>query len=273
MTGGYGVTIVDAIKRVLAQEAGPLTHQQIYEKIVDKNLYVFGASNPAAVVRSQLRRHCVNVVFPSSSPVKHFKAITATKGPTLYTLISAEYDDISPIQNDKDALPEEQIVAMYGNYIEGVKEQLLNRVLAAPAEFFEHLVIKLLVAMGYGISGNHRHTGGPNDGGIDGVIWEDPLELEKIFVQAKRYRRGKKVQPRDIRDFLGAMKGVAKGVFITTSDFTKSAELESITEPLKRVSLIKGEKLIDLMIKYKIGVSVIATYSVYSIDQDFFLDE
>ena len=137
--------------------------------------------------------------------------------------------------------------------------------------FFEQLVVNLLIKMGYGYDKSAgRVVGRSHDGGIDGIISEDKLGLDLIYIQAKRYQKEKTVGRKELQAFVGAMEGVQKGVFITTSKFTREA-LEYVDKIQHRhVSLIDGERLFELMIKNSVGVQSIKTYHLFKIDEDFF---
>lgn len=152
---------------------------------------------------------------------------------------------------------------------------LLDEIKSQTPQFFERLVIKLLVAMGYGGSFEDAAnvTKYSHDEGIDGVIKEDRLGLDNIYVQAKRYDEGN-VGRKEIQSFVGALsgKGATKGIFITTSNFTKEAHDYKPASNIKIV-LIDGNQLANYMIDYNIGVSVRQTFEVKRIDSDFFTEE
>lgn len=154
-------------------------------------------------------------------------------------------------------------------------EDLLATIKSQSPKFFERLVVKLLVAMGYGGSFEDAAsvTKFSHDEGIDGVIKEDKLGLDNIYVQAKRYDGGS-VGRKEIQSFVGALsgKGATKGVFITTSNFTKEAKEYKPASNIKIV-LIDGNALCNYMIDYNIGVSVRQTYEIKKIDTDFFIEE
>lgn len=136
---------------------------------------------------------------------------------------------------------------------------------------FEKLVLKLLQAMDYGISGAIEHSGRPGDGGIDGIITQDALGLDRIYIQAKRYAAGNAVQSPDIRNFLGALMGQQgdRGVFLTTSTFSTGA-IETAKSVAARVVLIDGERLAELLIDRGVGVQAQRVASLHRIDEDFF---
>ncbi|WP_326923982.1 restriction endonuclease [Bacillus haynesii] len=138
-------------------------------------------------------------------------------------------------------------------------------------EFFERLVVELLVAMGYGgsIQDAGKAIGRSGDGGIDGIIKEDILGLDMLYVQAKRWE-GNVGRP-EIQKFAGSLEGhrAKKGVFITTSEYTISAK-EYINQIEKKIILINGKELAEYMLKYGIGVSEVTTYTIKKIDLDYF---
>jgi len=149
---------------------------------------------------------------------------------------------------------------------ESVKSDLLSRLKGIDPYFFEKVVLMLLKKMGYG---DFSETSKSGDGGIDGVINQDKLGLDKIYIQAKRFTEGK-VREKDIRNFIGAMSGdTNKGVFVTTSEFDKAA-LEKAKNAHHKIILIDGSKLVGLMHEFNIGVQVKTIYEIKEIDEDFF---
>ena len=141
--------------------------------------------------------------------------------------------------------------------------------------FFERLIVDLLVRMGYG-GGRHemgRALGRTGDGGVDGVVKEDELGLDVVYVQAKRFEQDKGVPLREVRDFVGGLEGhrATKGVFVTTSYFPSTAH-DFITRVSKRVVLIDGPELANLMIRHRVGVRTKEVYEVKRIDDDYFVE-
>ena len=138
---------------------------------------------------------------------------------------------------------------------------------------FEELVIRLLLAMGYGEGQEEmaRALGGTADGGVDGVIHQDPLGLEKVYIQAKRYQAGTNVSSPEIRNFIGALNinRASKGVFVTTSEFTRDAK-DAARGATVQVTLLDGDRLADLMIRYKVGVLVRSIVEIKDVDEGFF---
>ena len=172
---------------------------------------------------------------------------------------------------DEDSLPEEKIDLTYLLYKSRLKKQILNHIIDCHPSFFERLVVDLLLEMGYGsdeLSG--RVIGKSHDGGIDGVIFEDKLGLSKIYIQAKRNDAGNTIGRPLLQAFVGAMQDVQKGVFITTSAFTKEARNYAEKQQQKSLKLIDGDLLAELMIKYGIGLEKIQTYTIYKVNEDFF---
>ena len=173
---------------------------------------------------------------------------------------------------EADVTPEEQIAAGISQLEADVRGELLQRVKAISPEAFEALVLQLLGALGYGVGPESRQgvQRGP-DGGIDGRIHEDRLGLASIYIQAKRYQEQTIGRPL-IQAFYGAMGGVgaSKGVFLTTSGFSKDARDYANGLVDKRIVLIDGNRLTLLMITAGVGVSVKDTYVVHRLDEDFF---
>ncbi len=153
-----------------------------------------------------------------------------------------------------------------------VADHLLRRLRDSDPAFFEDAVVKVLLAMGYGGADQRgKRIGGTADGGVDGVIDQDALGLERIYVQAKRYGAGNSVGREAIQAFIGALHGLGanRGVFITTSTFTHHAR-DYANQIATRIVLIDGNRLVNLMITYRVGVQVKDTYHVVEIDEDFF---
>jgi restriction system protein len=167
--------------------------------------------------------------------------------------------------------PEEILEASYQDLRTNLAKELLERVKACSPRFFEKLVVDLLLAMGYG--GSRKDAGAAigqsGDGGIDGIIKEDRLGLDIVYIQAKRWDGtvGRPV----VQAFAGSLEGfrARKGVFITTSTFSKDAR-EYVERIEKKIVLIDGEQLAQFMIDYGIGVTEVATYTVKKADQDYF---
>jgi restriction system protein len=174
--------------------------------------------------------------------------------------------DIISVEN---ASPQDLIDSGFSTIETEVKTELLERLKEIDPYYFEKVILILLKKMGYG---DFIETSKSGDGGIDGIINEDKLGLEKIYTQAKRYNENK-VREKDIRNFIGAMSGdTSKGVFITTSTFDDSA-IKKAKEAHHRIILIDGLKLVDLMHQYNVGVQIKTVYEVKELDNDFFEED
>ncbi len=175
------------------------------------------------------------------------------------------------VDPDIELTPEEQLEEAYQELRETLADDLLRRVRAGSPKFFEHLVFRLLLAIGYGKGQIERAkvTGRSGDEGIDCVIPQDRLELDMVSVQAKRHENA--VGPGDIDKFVGSLmrKKANKGVFITSGTFTDGAERAG-KEAAVKLRLIGGDELAELMIDYNVGVSAAELYVVKKVDTDFF---
>jgi restriction system protein len=180
-------------------------------------------------------------------------------------------DEDQGAKPEKTYTPEEQLAGAYKVLRDSLASDVLETVKKASPAFFEELVIDLLVAMGYGgsVEDAGKAVGRPGDGGIDGIIKEDKLGLDVVYVQAKRWSTV--VGRPDVQTFAGALAGLRarKGVLITTSYFSQDA-LDFIRRIETRIVLIDGKQLADLMIDHDIGVNVSATYKVKRLDSDYF---
>ena len=185
----------------------------------------------------------------------------------------AQQQVTSPIAVQNET-PEELIESGARTIRKELAEEILQRIKGCPPVFFERLVVELLVKMGYGGTRQDagRAIGRSGDEGIDGVIHEDRLGLDVIYLQAKRWENV--VGRPEIQKFVGALQGqrAKKGVFITISDFTKEA-VEYVCNIDNKVVLINGALLANLMIDHNVGVSLAATYEIKKIDSDYFLEE
>lgn len=167
--------------------------------------------------------------------------------------------------------PEESLEDAYGRLRAGLEAELLDKVREAPPDFFERLVVELLVGMGYGGSRADagQALGRSGDEGIDGIIKEDRLGLDAIYLQAKRWSAT--VGRPEIQKFAGALQGhrARKGVFITTSEFSREAE-DYVSRIDNKIVLIDGRKLAALMFEHDVGVTKVGTYELKRIDGDYF---
>lgn len=187
-------------------------------------------------------------------------------------------DGVDNVQEKTDAsenTPEEIMEAGYQSIAKELQAELLNQLKNNSAAFFEQAVIDLLLSMGYGGSRKDagQAIGRSGDEGIDGVINEDKLGLDLIYVQAKRWNTATVGRP-EVQSFVGALNGkfAKKGIFITTSSFTKEAR-EYAQRLDYKVVLIDGWQLVKLMAEHNIGVSTVATYEIKKVDSDYFTEE
>ena len=172
--------------------------------------------------------------------------------------------------------PEESLETAYQKIRKSLASELVNKVVELSPAFFEKLVVELLVKMGYGgsIKDAGKAMGKSGDEGIDGTIKEDKLGLDIIYIQAKRWKPGNVVGRPELQKFVGALagQGAKKGIFITTSNFTKEA-IEYTPRNETKIVLIDGQQLAQLMIDYNLGCTPQQTYEVKKLDSDYFDEE
>ena len=181
--------------------------------------------------------------------------------------------NVDRIQNQT---PQDIFEDAYNKINNALAEDILTEIMKQSPVFFEYLVVKLLTKMGYGgsIKDSGTVTQRSGDEGIDGIIREDKLGFNMIYIQAKRWDRHTTVGRPEIQKFVGALagQGAGKGLFITTAQFTKEAKEYASKQHTTKVVLVDGNTLAKLMIEYNVGVSVEATYDIKKIDSDFFDD-
>lgn len=200
--------------------------------------------------------------------------------PAFQEFYRADEDDasVSPTTELKPstATPEEVVEAAYNAVRAALRADLMDRILQNSPSFFERVIVDLLVAMGYG--GSHRNAseqlGKSGDGGVDGVINEDVLGLDRVYIQAKRYAPGSSVGRPEIQAFTGSLVGLgaSKGVFVTTSTFSSQA-VEFASRIPQRVILIDGKRLTELMIEHGVGVRSSRVLEFKRLDEDFFSED
>ncbi len=179
-------------------------------------------------------------------------------------------------QSVQGATPEEQIDLAQQALLSALRADLLDRIIVNTPSFFERLIVNLLVAMGYG--GSHKNAaaqlGRSGDGGVDGIINEDPLGLDRVYVQAKRYAASNNVGRPEVQGFLGSLVGLgaSKGVFVTTSSFSPQAR-DFVKHLPQRIVLIDGHALTELLVEHGVGVRTFRTIDVKRLDEDFFLED
>ncbi len=240
--------------RTYLKKAGLLTSpKRAHFQISDKGLALL-KENPKEITSKFLTRYEEFVEFQS------IKKNTKDNGINNNSLL-----------DNADQTPEESLEYAYQKLHSELSKELLTIIKSCSPDFFEKLVIDLLITMGYGGSRKEagQAMGKSGDGGIDGIINEDKLGLDVIYLQAKRWENT--VPVKEIRDFTGALasKKAKKGIFITTSDFPKSV-YEFVGQVEYKIILIDGERLANLMIDHNVGLSTVNTYHVKTIDSDYF---
>ena len=202
--------------------------------------------------------------FPEFNEFRERRSSTDEKDETEYTL---------PPVPASQRTPEEEMRTAHRQLNAALGQELIDRILAAPPEFFERVIVRLLLAMGYGGSAAEagRAIGRSGDDGVDGVIDQDALGLDRVYVQAKRYKADNSVGPGAIRDFFGSlnMMKASKGLFVTTSNFSNSA-IDTASKLGARIVLVDGGQLARLLIRHSVGCRVEETLAVQRIDEDFF---
>ena len=189
-------------------------------------------------------------------------------------IVNAENTGECVAEKDGNTLPPEKTIERNYQHIRGeLATELLGQIKDNSPTFFEELVIDLLVQMGYGGSREDAEAvGRSGDGGIDGIINEDRLGLDVVYVQAKRWE-GNVGRP-EIHKFTGALieKNARKGIFITTSDFSREARKSADNSDDPKIVLIDGRQLAELMIDYNVGVSTVTNYEIKRVDSDYFIE-
>jgi restriction system protein len=177
--------------------------------------------------------------------------------------------------SDSEVTPQERIESAVSEIENALASEIVQRVRNLSPKFLEVVVLELLHAMGYGASESSiEHVGGPGDEGVDGIIHQDSLGLQRIYVQAKRYKAENSIGRPDIQKFVGALagQGANGGVFITTSSFSADAKDYASKNLNARVVLIDGAEFGLLMVRHGIGVQKRKTFSIVDIDEDYFED-
>lgn len=209
-----------------------------------------------------LRKHPHSITINDLMEIPEYAAYNVTHKP---------FSGTSSMVSEEALTPDLQLDQVYKMYQKNIAAELLDKVLTLISpKIFEQLVVDLLVAMGYGDKDSAQVTQYSKDGGIDGIIYEDKLGLDKIYVQAKQWKNP--VGSKEVQQFSGALAGkkALKGVFITTSSFTSGAIKFVETVSNQKIILIDGEKLSLLMFQYNIGVQPDNIYITKRIDNDYF---
>lgn len=176
--------------------------------------------------------------------------------------------------SENTSTPLELLHSSYQNIKKQLAQELLDQILSCSDKFFEILVVNLLLAMGYGtpFKGASQIVGGSGDGGIDGIIHQDKLGFDVIYVQAKRWKPDSTIGRLDVQGFAGSLlgQGLGKGVMISTCRFSQEAQRYAATLQNQKIILIDGQQLAELMIEHNIGVTAVETYIIKKIDTDYF---
>jgi restriction system protein len=179
----------------------------------------------------------------------------------------------APALEDQKQTPDETMRLAYRQIETALIHDLLDRIREAAPDFFERLMVNLLLSMGYGGSAENagRTLGRSGDDGVDGVIDQDALGLDRVYIQAKRYASGNNIGPGAIRDFFGSLDRhkASKGLFVTTSSFSSSAK-ETAEHLSKRLVLVDGDQLARLMIRHNVGCRIEDTLHIKKVDEEFF---
>lgn len=184
---------------------------------------------------------------------------------------SGEAAAVEPTPALAAGTPDERIEAGFEESNAALRNELIERVRTMDPTGFEKLIVDLMLGMGYGAGGSGQHLGRTNDGGIDGVINEDVLGLDIIYLQAKRYAEGSAIGVDKIREFAGSLdeRGATKGVLVTTSHFAPQSRAYAQRSP-KRLILIDGEELTRLLVHHGVGVRVYRELQLKRLDTDYF---
>lgn len=198
-------------------------------------------------------------------------ALLANRYPAFADFIGKkkEEETAATEQKDEEETPQETFERVFKSINDQLADDLLTEIMNQSPDFFESLVVDLMRAMGYGDGFVTKHS---NDGGIDGVIHEDKLGFNLIYIQAKRWNPDTTIGKPEIQKFAGAMMGpprIEKGLFITTAKFSQGAKNFADAQ---HIILVDGQKLTELMIEYELGVATQKAYKIKRIDTDYFVD-
>lgn len=266
----------ELIKKVIQKSYFHLPKELLEEKIKSGDLLIENriAWGISYLKQSEYVKYPKRGFVQITSKGLHQKGVLTLKQVQLDISKTLVYKDGGNIKEDdideiKTSSPEDLIYEGFNQIEKEVKNDLLEKLKTIDPYYFEKVILILLKKMGYG---EFIETSKSGDGGIDGIINEDKLGLDKIYIQAKRFSENK-VREKDIRNFIGAMSGdTNKGVFVTTSLFDSGA-IEKAKNAHHKIILLDGNKLVDLMHEFNVGIQIKATYEVKQLDEDFFEEQ
>ena len=261
------MTIKEAIKEAMRRKGKPMTAQEAYDAIIADDLYKFNAAIPSAIVRNEIRRHCLGVDIPSASRSKHFEL----KGSNLYYFLDAPVKMGKNKGTKEKKLPQKsdlgisQVRSKQAKHQEDFYNAMIKRIKNISPENFEHFTKNLLEAYGFEDVEVTPYSG---DGGIDGYgKLKVGIGLITIAFQCKSYNT-KSVSPKEIREFRGSIQGKCEqGLFFTTSDFTKGCKELMFQQGAVPIIMISGKGIVDIMIEEEFGVGTEAV-SVFTDNLD-----
>lgn len=266
------MTITEAIKQVMRTKGAPMTADEAYRAIVMANLYEFHADNPAHIVRSQIRRHCEGLDFPSAAPTKYFKLIGENRFEPLKIAkrkprkTSGSKVNLSPTEiKFAHTIKLRDLQLLHSKYVAELKRKILGDLKRLSPAAFELFAKRLLDIYGFH---DTRVTQLSGDGGIDGFgKLKVGLANLNVAFQCKRWAKGN-IQRPEIDKFRGAAQGdVEQGLFFTTASFSEGAIAASIKRGAVPIILVDGESIIDLMIEKGFGVQLdTMTIPSYALD-------
>ncbi|MCM2357511.1 MAG: restriction endonuclease [Geobacteraceae bacterium] len=269
------MTIVEAIKQVMLVAGKPLTPSEAYDLIVKKKLYSFNADNPSHIVRSQIRRHCKGLDFPSSKPTKHFEEFEDGKyyfleKPLKARAVVGKPSKISEKTQPTTATINKQLKELHYSYHEALKTKILKGLKSLTPSAFELFSKKLLEVYGFH---DMKVTHISKDGGIDGFgKLKIGLAEMNVAFQCKKWSTNSIHRP-EVDKFRGAIQGeFEQGIFITTTGFAPGAKAVSFKRGAVPIVLIDGDGIVDLMIQKEFGVQK-ESLPVYSYALDLALTE
>lgn len=248
------MTIKDAIKEVMRLKGSPMTSQEAYEAIVSAGLYEFNAAIPSAIVRGEIRRHCIGVDFSTASKTKHFELVGENKYYFLKTpkKVKVHVTKSGKFASGKSDLGVTDVKIAQEKHKLAFKESIIKQIKKVSPENFEHFTKNLLEAYGFE---DVEVTSYSKDGGIDGFgQLKVGLGLITVAFQCKRYT-SKSVRTKEIQEFRGSIQGKCEqGLFFTTSKFTADCQELMFQAGAVPIIMIDGAGIVDIMIEKEFGV-------------------